>query len=422
MSKVAIIKIAKAIKKKIKKNNANYISYCRRIERIKTERRICAMTFDDGPTYDSDITKTILDVLDEFGAKGTFDVIGTTESNYPDTEGKLCTPGWSGTRFDHYPKFGEDKNAGAVNCPDLIKRIIDSGHEITNHTYSHVLFGKKNIIYSRRNTLDSYDVVLSDVNKLHSLLLNKYNYQMKFSRPPHYVDKIKGGFTSYDVYSMMGYNYLAASFDGAGWLPCESEQAEIEAMVSPLKNALEKDADALCGQIIFQKDGYNMALRAPVKEGLRRQLMLLRNYGYEVVTVSRLLDESPFSDLGKDDKDFEVFQKLQYEYPIAFSDNTLRPNAIMTKTELAMLIAPRYVTINERLELLKSSKKRAGKIKASLPWSTALNWAISNGYLINASGNITDDDIKRCETFFAYFPKNMTRREIYKAFSDKIQK
>ncbi len=306
MSKVDFIKFAKAVKKKLNKKGSPYVSYCRRIERIQTSKRICAMTFDDGPTYDSEITKSLVETLNKFGAKGTFDIIGTTENNYPDKEGVVGTPGWSGTLYDHYPKFNSDKNAGAVNCAELIEMILSSGHEITNHTYSHILFGKKNVIYSKRHTLGSFDEVYEDVNKLHILMKEKYDYEMKFSRPPHYVDKIKGGFTSYDVYSKIGYNYLAASFDGAGWLPCETEEAEIDAMVSPIKKALETNPDSLCGQIIFQKDGYNMTLRAPVKEGLKRQLALLYEYGYQVVTVSKLLEESPFADIGREDKDFNT--------------------------------------------------------------------------------------------------------------------
>ena len=146
MSKVDLIKFAKSVKKKIKRNSVSYVSYCRRIESVKTNKRICAMTFDDGPTFDANITSTLIDILDSYGVKGTFDVIGTTENNYPDVEGKIGTPAWGGIRYDHYPRFNADKAAGAVNCPELIEKILKSGHEITNHTYSHILFGRKNII------------------------------------------------------------------------------------------------------------------------------------------------------------------------------------------------------------------------------------------------------------------------------------
>ena len=68
---------------------------------IKTEEKIIALTFDDGPhaTY----TPQILDVLDKYDAKATFFVIG-----------------------EHAKKF-----------PDIILREKDEGHEIANHTYTH---------------------------------------------------------------------------------------------------------------------------------------------------------------------------------------------------------------------------------------------------------------------------------------------
>ncbi len=78
---------------------------------------------------------------------------------------------------------------------------------------------------------------MEDLGRLHALMQTRYGYTMTLARPPHYVDKMTGGFTSYDVYDRMGYQYMAASFDGAGWLPSTDPdpeaalQAEIRAMV-----------------------------------------------------------------------------------------------------------------------------------------------------------------------------------------------
>jgi len=65
-------------------------------------RSVIALTFDDGPK--PEYCQILLDVLDRFGAKATFFVVG---------------------------KEAEDN-------PDLIMRIDDLGHEIGNHTYSHI--------------------------------------------------------------------------------------------------------------------------------------------------------------------------------------------------------------------------------------------------------------------------------------------
>ena len=115
------------------------VTYCRRIERVKTKQRVCAMTFDDGPMAlpaapdafsGRALTDVLLDTLADFGAKGTFDVIGFTGENYPDTCGHAGTPSWGGVAYDHYPSFGTDEMGGALHCPQLIERIIRAGHTI----------------------------------------------------------------------------------------------------------------------------------------------------------------------------------------------------------------------------------------------------------------------------------------------------
>ncbi|TQR20389.1 polysaccharide deacetylase family protein [Psychrobacillus vulpis] len=68
---------------------------------IKTEEKVIALTFDDGPH--STYTPQILDLLSEYDAKATFFVIGER----------------------------------AEKLPDLILQIGQEGHEIANHTYSH---------------------------------------------------------------------------------------------------------------------------------------------------------------------------------------------------------------------------------------------------------------------------------------------
>ena len=302
-----IVKVGKQGKKIVKKlitpAEKHYVGYTRRIERVHTTRRICAMTFDDGPMglpaspdrFDGrTLTDVLLDTLAQYGARGSFDVIGDTSANYPDEAGKLGSAAWGGVRFDHYPDIHCDEQGGAEHNDRLIRRMLAEGHQITNHGYRHIIFGKKPFVYGAREYLPGFDAAVEDLTRLHTLMQTRYGYTMTLARPPHYVDKMTGGFTSYDVYDHMGYQYMAASFDGAGWLPStESDpeaalQAEIRAMVEPMRKALEKDPDFFCGQIIFQKDGYNMAKRTPVAFALGQQLALLQEYGYQVVPVGEL--------------------------------------------------------------------------------------------------------------------------------------
>ena len=332
-----IVKIGKKGKKIVKKvlqpAEKHNVSYTRRIERIKTDRRICAMTFDDGPMDlpsspdrfgGKSLTDVLLDTLAEFGAKGTFDVVGDTSENYPDKAGKVGSAAWGGVKYDHYPDIHQDDKGGAEHNDRLIRRILAEGHQITNHGYRHIIFGKKPFVYGARVYLGSLDKAVEDLQKLDRLMRDRYGYQITLHRPPHYVDKMQDGFTSYDVCDKMGYQYMAASFDGAGWLPSTLSdpdaalEAEVNAMVEPVRKALEKDPDFFCGQIIFQKDGYNMGKRTPVAFGLRKQLELLKEYGYQVVTVDTLLAESSFADLGRDDPLFEKLNKLQQERAVVY--------------------------------------------------------------------------------------------------------
>ena len=59
------------------------------------------LTFDDGPT--PGVTEWILSTLDKYDAKATFFVLGKNVEMYP----------------------------------DLYQRILDAGHRVGNHTYSH---------------------------------------------------------------------------------------------------------------------------------------------------------------------------------------------------------------------------------------------------------------------------------------------
>ena len=402
------------------------VGYCRRIERVKTAERVCAMTFDDGPMNlpaspdlygGRAMTDVLLDILDEFNAKGTFDVVGTTAENYPDVKGAAGTPAWGGVAYDHYPAFEQDAHGGAAHCPQLVERIIREGHQITNHGYRHILFGKKSFVYGKRHTLGSLEKVVDDLTSLDQLLRGQFGYPMRMSRPPHYVDRIDGAFTSYDAYDKMGYLYLAASFDGAGWLPSKTEnpfEAEVNEMVLPMQKKLEEDPDFFCGQIIFQKDGYNMALRTPVTVGLRKQLELLTNAGYRVVTVQELLDRSPFADVGADDPDFEVFRALAQTHAIAYTDNTLRPDKPMTCGEFAMLAAPREAAVDERLDQLL-----AGSRAYRSRYSGAMAWCKAQGILPkNAKENapLTAELLKNAAALFTAVPEELTRRAVLRAF------
>ena len=343
-----------------------YLSPVRRIGHVATKQRICAMTFDDGPCMlppsekpgGDPLTLELIGALEKYGAFGTFDVVGDTSMNYPDKPGRDGTASWGGIRYDHYPDIDKDKYGGAAHASDLISAILNGGHAIANHGWAHVLFGKKSLVYGRRAYFKDIGAVLDDLSLLHNYIKDKFGYEITLARPPHYVDAIPDGFTSYDAYAKMDYAYMAADFDGAGWLPLSSYKEEVDAMILPMERLLKEDPDALCGQIIFHKDGFNMARRTPVADGLPLQLELLSGYGYKVLTVPDLLAASPFADVFDDAPACSDARALmQRGFCTAYRDNTLRPDKTCTLGEFYMMAHGRDAAL-ERIEARKPPSRR----------------------------------------------------------------
>ncbi|MDN5346992.1 MAG: peptidoglycan-N-acetylglucosamine deacetylase [Clostridia bacterium] len=337
----------------------------RRIERVAPPpgRRVVAMTFDDGPCAGparpgdgQGLTESLLKTLEQYGARGTFDIIGTTAFNYPDREGHLHTARWSGVKHDHYPEFGRDELAGAANQPGLVRQILDGGHELANHGYHHVAFGPSRFIYGSREFLPNLAAVIEDLKQLHQLIEHSFGYRLKLARPPHYIDHTADGYSAYHAYCAMGYLYLAASFDGGGWKPsCGDYRKDVENMVTPLARALAADPDSLNGQIIFQKDGYNMSKQSPVCDALPRQLELLKRYDYRVVTVSELLSLSPYTDLDPSHPVAEKIRQLErVGFVLAYMDNSFQPERLLTRGELAVML------LKPGLEEMKEVRAKLG--------------------------------------------------------------
>ena len=395
-------KVKHRFQDQIRENTPVYLSPVRRIERVALDRRVCAMTFDDGPCRlpaDPDefggkpLTLVLAETLEKYGAAGTFDVVGDTSGNYPDQAGKEGSASWGGVAYDHYPDFGKDSDGGVLHCPELVDRLLQGGHELSSHTYSHVLFGKKNLVYGKRHTLSGLKPVVEDLEKLHTLVRERHGYEIRLSRPPHYVDGIAGGFTSYDAYAKLGYQYMAASFDGAGWLPLASYEAEVDATWKPIAQKLEEDPDYFCGQIIFQKDGYNMSRRSPIAHGLEKQLELLSAKGYQVVTVSRLLELSPFLDVPQSDPQGAAARKLlEAGWCPAYRDNSLRPGTVLTRGELAMM-AYGWESVDLRAALIWGTDNLPwSDLKPDHPYAAPMLLAVRDGVLKDLDGKARCND------------------------------
>ncbi len=184
-----------------------------------------ALTFDDGPH--EKYTEEILNVLSEWGVPATFFVIG--------------------------------ENAEAR--PDLLLKVRDGGHEIGNHTYSHVFLRDLSLAATCKEVTRASDVI----EKITGV-------RPRLFRPPggSYSDaKLK-------VITEMGYVSVLWSKDTRDWTSPSVESVVAAAVDSPVS-----------GDIILFHDF--VGKHSPTPAALREIIPALQNRGFEFVTVSELL-------------------------------------------------------------------------------------------------------------------------------------
>ena len=100
----------------------------------KTKYKIAYLTFDDGPYY---LTHDVIAVLKKKRVKATFFTIGLDKEK--------C--------FDNR----------SANCSIMYKKIVDNGHTIANHTYSHLIFsGLYNSVSSFIAQVDKQEKLIKD--------------------------------------------------------------------------------------------------------------------------------------------------------------------------------------------------------------------------------------------------------------------
>ncbi|MBQ3415724.1 MAG: polysaccharide deacetylase family protein [Clostridia bacterium] len=130
------------------------------------EKAYIYLTFDEG--YEAGYTAQILDILKKNNVTATFFIT----SHYLNTE------------------------------PELVKRMLDEGHIVGNHTVNH----------KSLPTL-SDEKVKSEIMNLHKEIYEKFDYEMKYIRPP------KGEFSERTLYisNSLGYKTVMWSFAYCDW-------------------------------------------------------------------------------------------------------------------------------------------------------------------------------------------------------------
>ena len=105
---------------------------------INPNGKMVALTFDDGPTS---TTSQVLDVLDKYGVKATFFLVGQNING---------------------------------NTRSILERQNASGHELANHSYTH----------SDMTTM-SYSAIQNEINQTNNLIKQYTGQTAKFFRPPY---------------------------------------------------------------------------------------------------------------------------------------------------------------------------------------------------------------------------------------------
>ena len=150
---------------------------------------LVALTFDDGPGY---YTDQLLDVLDEYGAKATFFMVGEEVRNYPDQVLREYEMGmeqgnhsWDHTTLTHLS--GEDIEEQFRRTNELLESITGGeielfrapGGGLNDDVYENSL-GMKSILWSI-DTLDwqtkdaqqTYDTVINNVRDGDIILMHE---------------------------------------------------------------------------------------------------------------------------------------------------------------------------------------------------------------------------------------------------------
>ena len=185
-----------------------------------------ALTFDDGPS--AGYTAEILDILREYDVKATFFVIG--------------------------------KNVEAH--PDLLRRTVSEGHEIGNHTFHHSRIAKMD-----KNTLKE------EILACKRAVMEACGKSPRLFRPPEGVcsETLKAVCEELDM------TIVLWSVDTRDW--AHTPECEIVENVR---------CNTHNGSIILMHDF--IGKKSPTPRVLRIIIPMLRELGYEFVTVSQLLE------------------------------------------------------------------------------------------------------------------------------------
>lgn len=198
------------------------------ITQVLTSERVVALTFDDGP--DREFTPRVLDVLGQYGAKGTFFVVGRQAKRYP----------------------------------EIINRIVKDGHAIGNHTWDHPSLPVLSMAERRHQVEDCSEVV---------------PHRTTLLRPPYgHMDICSRAQLTFLGYKVIGWNVAAKDWDGD----------DAETLAGRVMDGIRPGSIVLFHDALYMFTDPKSTERTPTVEAVRLVLEQLCGK-YKFVTVPELL-------------------------------------------------------------------------------------------------------------------------------------
>ena len=192
---------------------------------VETEKKQIALTFDDGPH--PTLTPKILEILARYNIPATFFMVGQNILNYP----------------------------------EAAKAVINAGHEVGNHTFTHPHIASL-----------SEQAIFEEIGRCEDALEGLCEYR------PHILRTPQGALTPSLEKCLLEDDYILVlwSLDTRDW-----DNKSTDAIVRSVLGGVKP------GDIILMHDyiGYN----SKTPEALEKIIPKLLSLGYEFVTVSELL-------------------------------------------------------------------------------------------------------------------------------------
>lgn len=196
------------------------------------DEMVVALTFDDGPS--PEYTPLVLDALKERGVRATFFLVGK-----------------------HVEKY-----------PDIARRIVEEGHEVGNHTYSH-----RDLVPSSRRRL------LSEIRRTQKAIAETTGVWPTLFRPPRgiYSEAVR------QVVVGMGFRLVLWSVSGMDWagIPARVIARRVVRQVKPGSIILLHDSGAL-----IRSEGHSRMNTARAVPEIVDRLIA---EGYRFVTIGEML-------------------------------------------------------------------------------------------------------------------------------------